>query len=60
MPAHGAAELITEYLHRESNPDQQFRKLLFYPLNYGDAPRDGMQAAEAQAPRAPQAARLQR
>lgn len=24
------------YLHRESNPDQQFRKLLFYPLNYGD------------------------
>ena len=25
-----------EYPHRESNPDQQVRKLLFYPLNYGD------------------------
>ncbi len=24
------------YLRRESNPDQQFRKLLFYPLNYRD------------------------
>lgn len=25
------------YPRRESNPDQQFRKLLFYPLNYGDS-----------------------
>ena len=24
------------YPRRESNPDQQFRKLLFYPLNYRD------------------------
>gem|GEM_PF-2469638 len=23
------------YFHRESNPDQRFRKPTFYPLNYG-------------------------
>ena len=23
------------YSHRESNPDQRFRKPTFYPLNYG-------------------------
>lgn len=31
--------------HRESNPDQEFRKLLFYPLNYEtrNEPADGAQ-----------------
>ena len=27
-------EAFFMYSRRESNPDQQFRKLLFYPLNY--------------------------
>ena len=28
-----------KYPHRESNPDLEFRKPLFYPLNYGDQRR---------------------
>lgn len=36
LPFYGR-RAVREYLHRESNPDQQFRKLLFYPLNYGDS-----------------------
>ena len=27
--------IVEWYFHRESNPDQRFRKPTFYPLNYG-------------------------
>ncbi len=39
----GVAEsFLQKYPRRESNPDQQFRKLLFYPLNYRDRPLNGI------------------
>ena len=28
-------DLVERYSHRESNPDQRFRKPPFYPFNYG-------------------------
>lgn len=29
--------IFPRYFHRESNPDQRFRKPPFYPLNYGSS-----------------------
>lgn len=35
------------YFHRESNPDQRFRKPTFYPLNYGSPILQSIQTTSA-------------
>jgi hypothetical protein len=35
-------ELLTVWSRQESNLDLKFRKLLFYPLNYGTSQKTGI------------------